>query len=173
MLFEVRTAYDKDTVANFVRVTNRTINKTKMLVLRIFLLLLGVAGIGGGAALLILQGMDVRSVLLVVLGVVFLLTGVFFLPYQIWRTQKSVSTQVKEILFTFREDAFTVGDEWKKTGYEYKVLQFLCENGGYYFLFVNSKVGYILRKSDFVTGSAEEFRVFLEERTGKPVAFVD
>lgn len=66
-----------------------------------------------------------------------------------------------------------MGDKWKKTGYGYEVLQGLYEDGEYYFLFVNPKVGYLLRKRDFTVGTAEDFRAFLEARTGKSVQYVD
>ena len=67
-----------------------------------------------------------------------------------------------------------MGDKWKKTGYGYEVLQGLYEDGEYYFLFVNPKVGYLLRKRDFTVGDGGRTSgPFLEARTGKSVQYVD
>lgn len=173
MEFEVHTAYDGDTLAHFVRLSSRAANRKALLADRMALLVLGALGTAGGCWFLLDGGADWLSIAILAVGLLLLVPGIFYLPYQRWRSKKSLRETAEEIIFTFREDAFTVGDKWKKTGYGYEVLQGLYEDGEYYFLFVNPKVGYLLRKRDFTAGTAEDFRAFLEARTGKSVQYVD
>lgn len=73
---------------------------------------------------------------------------------------------------TFSEDAYTVKTDSLETQYHYANITRLCETERYFFLFLGNRHGQIFDKQCFQTGSPDEFRVWMENKTGKTIQTV-
>ena len=68
---------------------------------------------------------------------------------------------------TFSEDVYTVKTDSLETRYQYDNISMLCETDRYFFLFLGKRHGQIFDKRCFQSGDPDEFRAWMERRTGK------
>lgn len=56
--------------------------------------------------------------------------------------------------------------------WKYGRIEVICETKEYFIFLLGPKHGQIYDKTGFTAGSAEDFRAFISERTGKPVQYI-
>ena len=98
----------------FVRLSSRAANRKALLADRIVLLVLGALGTAGGCWFLLNDGADWLSIAILAVGLVLLVPGIFYLPYQRWRSKKSLRETAEEIIFTFRGGCLYGGGQVEK-----------------------------------------------------------
>ncbi len=120
--------------------------------------------------------------LITVLGAAILLIGVrAFRKYRDVRetfsdlrrgrdSEKSISD--KPMWFTFEEDRFFAWEPSGASSYRYHALTAIWEDEERCYLFLRGKMQYILQKDAFIQGAPEDFRIFIAEKTGKPVQYI-
>lgn len=136
-------------------------------------------GLGG---LLLLMGL-LAGVwnLFTALGAVFLAAGVrWFRERDVRRAmssrraERALRANIPEtpLRFTFDDGGFLVWESGRSDSFRYHALTDVWEDGDRYYLFLQGKMRYILRKDGFLRGTPAAFRQFLQARTGRPVETV-
>ena len=70
----------------------------------------------------------------------------------------------------FTEESYT--SEVAATEFHYETVQQVCETEDYFVLLFSRQHGQLYDKSTLSGGTAEDFRTFITEKTGKPVAYI-
>lgn len=72
----------------------------------------------------------------------------------------------------FSEESYTSATEAAVTEFHYEAVQQVCETEDYFVLLFSQQHGQIYDKATLSGGTAGDFRTFITEKTGKPVAYV-
>ena len=72
----------------------------------------------------------------------------------------------------FREESYTSTTEAAATEFHYEAVQQVCETEDYFVLLLGRQHGQIYDKATLSSGTVEEFRTFITEKTGKPIAYI-
>ena len=72
----------------------------------------------------------------------------------------------------FTEESYTSMTEAASTEFHYKAVRQVCETADYFVLLFSGRHGQIYDKASLSGGTAEEFRTFITEKTGKPMAYI-
>lgn len=72
----------------------------------------------------------------------------------------------------FREGGYTLITEVALTEFHYEAVQQVCETADYFVFLFSQRHGQIYDKATLSGGTVEEFRTFITEKTGKPVAYI-
>lgn len=72
----------------------------------------------------------------------------------------------------FGEESYTSTTEAAATEFRYEAIQQVCETADYFVILFSHRHGQIYDKATLRGGTAGEFRDFIAERTGKPVAYI-
>lgn len=104
--------------------------------------------------------------LFTVLGLFFLLIGLFWGRILGWMTWRRTNHAVGETVYAFGDEAFTVSNKLASGVSKYPALIKLVETDGYFLLYVQKGVAYILPRNAFTVGDPAQFAAFIEERTG-------
>lgn len=72
----------------------------------------------------------------------------------------------------FTEESYTSTTEVAATEFHYEAVQQVCETADYFVFLFSRQHGQIYDKATLSGGTAEEFRTFITEKTGKPVAYI-
>lgn len=72
----------------------------------------------------------------------------------------------------FTEESYTSTTEVAATEFHYESVQQVCETADYFVFLFSRQHGQIYDKATLSGGTAEEFRTFITEKTGKPVAYI-
>lgn len=75
--------------------------------------------------------------------------------------------------FSFEEDIFFVWEGGKSSSYRYHTVSDLQEDREHFYLFLDGKMHFILRKDAFVQGQPKAFSAFLSEKVGKPLKYIE
>ena len=73
----------------------------------------------------------------------------------------------------FTEEGYTSTTEAASTGFHYETVQQVCETADYFVFLFSRQHGQIYDKATLSGGTAEEFRAFITEKTGKPIAYIE
>ena len=72
----------------------------------------------------------------------------------------------------FTEESYTSTTEATATEFHYETVQQVCETEDYFVLLLSRQHGQIYDKAALSGGTAGDFRTFITEKTGKPVAYI-
>ena len=72
----------------------------------------------------------------------------------------------------FTEESYTSTTEAAATEFHYETVQQVCETEEYFVLLFSRQHGQIYDKAALSGGTAGDFRAFITEKTGKPVAYI-
>lgn len=116
-------------------------------------------------------------------GVLFLVLGVYALResrarYSHWvrKTWARYQKGAARYIFRFEADRMTISDSASEHRYEYSLLRQLWMDGEHFYLSFQSPPSrqvHILNKNCFTQGDPARFAAFLQEKTGKPVQWVN
>ncbi|MGN0801626.1 MAG: YcxB family protein [Candidatus Faecivicinus sp.] len=104
--------------------------------------------------------------LFTVLGLFFLLIGLFWGRFCGWMTWRRMNRAVGETVCVFGDETFAIRNRLESGESKYPVLIKLVETDGYFLLYVQKGVAYIVPKNAFTVGDPAQFAAFIEEKTG-------
>lgn len=92
----------------------------------------------------------------------------------IWKkvSWKGYQEKGTELNFCFSETNFTVLTPTSSSEMLYSGFARLYEDASCYVLMLPTNAGYVLRKSAFIEGDPEQFRDFIQQKTGKAVTYI-
>ena len=120
------------------------------------ILLRGAWTSGGGAGLL--YGL---------LGALMLVWALFLNEIRAWLVGRFVMKGVARHTARFTDEGYVIANQRGEQSFDYSSVQALCEDGRYFFLMLSRQQGNLFDKQGFHTGTADQFRAFLERKTGQ------
>lgn len=182
MVFENVTQYGRALARVLVEVDSRCLRRKRYLARRAFLLAVGiVAVLCGGFLLLVFGELDMPSRAIcvgdLIVGILFLWKGIFFRRMMVWQTVRGMTEGTRRALFT--EEEMQVEHPGVQKGcFYYSTVTAFYETEGCFILPLstgpkNRLTSIVLDKGGFTQGTVAEFRMFIQERTGKAVRFVN
>lgn len=72
----------------------------------------------------------------------------------------------------FTEEGYTSATEAAVTEFHYETVRQVCETAEYFVLLFSRQHGQIYDKASLRGGTVEDFRKFITEKTGKPIAYI-
>lgn len=72
----------------------------------------------------------------------------------------------------FTEESYTSVTEAAVSEFHYETVQQVCETAEYFVLLFSRQHGQIYDKATLSGGTVEDFRTFITEKTGKPIAYI-
>jgi len=125
----------------------------------------------------IFDSLDFGERLIAVMALVIcgfaLIKGLFLRRIMAWSSLRGLRQAAGdgERRFVFSEDSFLGTQSGTETTWQYGTVQDVYETEGYFVLRFDKLTSIILSKEGFTAGTAEGFRRFIEEKTGKPVVW--
>lgn len=105
--------------------------------------------------------------------------GVFLIAIMLTKNQINAFFAKKRMLpgtssvkSVFREEGYTSITEAASTEFHYESVRQVCETADYFVFLFGQRHGQIYDKATLSGGTAEEFRTFITEKTGKPIAYI-
>ncbi len=110
----------------------------------------------------------------VTLGVGVVLTAVLLTEDQVnaFFAQKKMLPGTASVKSVFQEEHYTSVSAAATTEFRYEAVWQVCETADYFVLLLGPQHGQIYDKAALKGGTAEEFRAFIAEKTGKPVVSI-
>jgi len=177
-MFENHTAYDKAAIQAMTWVFSKKVQRKQYLLRKCYHLGFGIFGtLCGLLLLLIFDSLDFGERLIAVMALVVcgfaLIKGLFLRRFMAWSTLRGLrqATSDGERRFVFSEDSFLGIQSGMETAYQYGTVQDVYETEGYFLLRFDKLTSSIIDKEGFTVGTAEGFRRFIEEKTGKPIVW--
>ena len=162
MEFVNETDYDWRALRALNRAAIRLDRRWRSLLLRAMgvlcglILLRGAWTSGGGAGLL--YGL---------LGALMLVWALFLNEIRAWLVGRFVMKGVARHTARFTDEGYVIANQRGEQSFDYSSVQALCEDGRYFFLMLSRQQGNLFDKQGFHTGTAYQFRAFLERKTGQ------
>ncbi len=115
------------------------------------------------------------------MGILFFAVGLFAViqgvpehPYWVRTAWKKYQKRGDVFTYRFTPKSFEVHAKTSDHRYDYTLLQELWEDEGhFYLLFQSQHTPFMLNKTGFTQGDPTAFAPFLEEKTGKPIRWVN
>lgn len=164
-MFEVETIYDKETLIAFQTLIDNTIRAKRKNFKRWLALALGIIGLVLGI-MWVSIGQAVPAVSAFIMAAAFLAVAIFFQKYSMLGKKHEVNQDVHNIRYTFAKDGYTTHDKYGYHKSPYTAIKYICESDYCYALMLDKRRGFVLKKKGFIKGTAEEFRHFIEGKTG-------
>lgn len=164
MQFENCTVYDKQALLTLNRLEGKGPQKWSILAQRLVVALVGV-GILPYGVMRMRRGQNGGIALLV--GVLCLALAVFHDHVNTWMTKRGMTRGEETNEFLFEDNFFFEKNRVGKMSHRYAEICALYHYRGYFFLVTDKKHTVMLKKSGFLEQSPEQFRAFIEEKTGK------
>ena len=126
----------------------------------------------GALSLFSLSGMEIFGVIYLLCGAAAGIWSLFLYRIRAWYVRRFFMNGTQKQTFLFDEEGFEIAVEGAEERSvtlsvdEYEVLR-LVETGDYFLLFLEKNVAHILPKGTLTGGTPEEFRKFLEEKSGR------
>ena len=106
-------------------------------------------------------------------GLYLIIRAVFFVPMAVRRVWKNNQNREGDFVATaFFDDHFSSSSKNVSSVVQYKEICALEESNEIFCLKRTKISGVVLAKSDFTTGTPDDFRAFIEEKTGKKIRFI-
>ena len=107
------------------------------------------------------------------LGLFAVIRGTPEHPYWVRKAWNLYQKRGESYTYRFTQDSFEVHGKSSDHRYDYSLLQQLWEDEGHLYIFLDQRAPFMLNKSGFTQGNPAAFSVFLQEKTGKPVQWVN
>lgn len=172
MDFQVKTVLGQKEILAYQRITARTVQKVKMNLLHWGLIVVGLLGLTASGAAIGSGASGSGGILGVVLSMICFVWGINWYRYLVWKVARKVPPNLEQE-FLFGEEGMVAKTSVEKLSHRYKGFYAIAESREYYVIFLAKGMGYILDKQGFLTGEAEAFGAYIQERTGKPLAVVN
>jgi len=106
-------------------------------------------------------------------GLYLIIRSIFFVPIAVRRVWKNNKNREGDFVSTaFFDEHFTSSSKNVSSVVQYEEICALEESNEVFFLMRTKTSGVSICKSDFTTGSPDDFRAFIQEKTGKKIKFI-
>ncbi|MCI9579559.1 MAG: YcxB family protein [Oscillibacter sp.] len=173
MEFQFETRYDQKGLTALARALRKTIRKKRSRRSHIFGWCIAALAILLIAARRLLdEPWTLRDTLNCGVGVI--LIAILFTEDQVnaFFAKKKLLPGTSFAKSVFTEKSYTSTTEAAATEFRYEAVRQVCETADYFVLLFSRQHGQIYDKSSLSGGTAEEFRTFITEKTGKPMAYI-
>ena len=173
MEFRFETKYDQKGLTAIARALRKTIRKKWSRRSHIFgWCVVALAALLVGVQLLLGEPWTLRDTLNC--GVVVILIAVLLTEDQVnaFAAKKKMLPGTSSAKSVFTEDSYTSATEAASTEFHYETVQQVCETAEYFVFLFSRQHGQIYDKATLSGGTVEEFRTFITEKTGKPIAYI-
>lgn len=170
MKFQCVTTYDLRTLYTLSKVGAAVKSRWKSLIWRLIGLAIAVFMIGMGTlALFSMSNMEIFGVIYLLCGIAAGVWSLFLYWIRAWGVQRFFMNGTQKQSFAFGEDSYEVTVEGivEHGREEYGEVLRLVETKDYFLLFMEKNAAHILPKRNLTGGTPEQFRAFLEEKTGR------
>lgn len=177
-MFEVTTEYNTDALLTMIRTANKTFRKRRYLLRKGFLIVLGLWCIIAGVLLLpifrqLSAGERFIAVAAPVVGALSLAEGLFLNALNVRASRKTMIEGSNRWTLRFGEDGVSgENGDGLQNAYPYTKIQAIFETNQYFLLQIDKLHCIILDKNGFTQGTCEDFRRFIQEKTGLELRFV-
>lgn len=154
------------------RVTAKRYRRTRTVIYRVVMLLLGLAMLGMGALLLWAEGPTVLGAALVLLSLLYLGLAVFYHRLTAWRSSRMQLKGMGEVTATLDDAGVREQGEKGEGFYPYSSFIGCFHSRGRYFLFLDKKHAVILPEAAIAVGDPATLGQKLAAKFGGPVAEV-
>lgn len=173
MEFRFETTYDQRGLTAMARALRKTIRKKRSRRSHIFgwcVVALAILLIAVGRMLE--EPWTVRDTLN--LGVGVILITILFTEDQVngFFAKKKMLPGTSAAKSVFTEEGYTSTTEAAVTEFHYETVRQVCETADYFVLLLSQQHGQLYDKATLSGGTAEDFRTFITEKTGKPIAYI-
>lgn len=173
MEFRFETKYDQKGLAAMARALRKTIRKKSSRRSHIFgWCVVALAGLLIAAQRLAGEPWTLRDTLNCGVGAVLIAVLLTEDQVNAFAAKKKLLPGTSSAKCVFREESYTSTTEAAATEFHYESIQQVCETADYFVLLFSRRHGQIYDKATLSGGTAEEFRSFLTEKTGKPIAYI-
>lgn len=173
MEFRFETKYDQKGLTVLARALRKTIRKKGSRRSHIFgWCIIALAGLLIAAQRLLDEPWTLRDTLNCGVGVVLIVVLLTEDQVNAFAAKKKLLPGTSSAKSVFREESYTSTTEAASTEFHYEAIQQVCETADYFVLLFSRQHGQIYDKAALSGGTAEEFRTFITEKTGKPIAYI-
>lgn len=170
MYFEMETTYDRPTVQALQDILNRTVRAKRIRLVQICSLIVAALALIYGVIWLLASFQTgvtiVPGISGLVMCVIFLFIGLRYKSRFERQGRHMVHQTPVTIRYSFHENGYTTGKGKEAAHTPYRLLRTLCCGGNYDVLMLDRRRVFVIDHSRFLQGDPEQFRRFLEERTG-------
>lgn len=173
MEFQFETRYDQKGLTALARALRKTIRKKRSRRSHIFgWCIVALAALLIAAQRLLGEPWTLRDTLNGVAGAI--LIAILFTEDQVnaFFAKKKLLPGTSFAKCVFTEESYTSTTEAATTEFHYEVVRQVCETADYFVLLFSRQHGQIYDKASLSGGTVEEFRTFITEKTGKPMAYI-
>lgn len=173
MEFRFETKYDQRGLTAMARALRRTVRKKRSRRSHIFgwcLVTLAILLIAVGRMLE--EPWTLRDTLNLGVGVILIVILLTEDQVNAFFAKKKMLPGTSIARSVFTEESYTSTTEAAATEFHYETVQQVCETADYFVLLFSRQHGQIYDKAALSGGTAEEFRTFITEKTGKPIAYI-
>lgn len=173
MEFRFETKYDQRGLSVMARALRKTVRKKRSRGSHVF----GWCVVALDILLIAAQRMldepwTFRDTLTCVVGVILIVILVTEDQVNAFFAKKKMLPGTSSAKSVFTEESYTSTTTAAATEFHYETVRQVCETKDYFVLLFSRQHGQIYDKSTLSGGTAEEFRTFIAEKTGKPVAYI-
>lgn len=168
--FRCVTTYDLPTLYTLSKIGAAVKSRWKSLAWRLVGLVIAAYMLFMGTlSLFSLSGMEIFGVIYLLCGAAAGIWSLFLYRIRAWYVRRFFMNGTQKQTFLFDEEGFEIAVEGaeKRIRDEYGEVLRLVETGDYFLLFLEKNVAHILPKGTLTGGTPEEFRKFLEEKSGR------
>lgn len=173
MNFTFETVYDQKAVtamAHGLRKTSRKKHSRRShvfgwLVVALVLLLT----LPRGGEPLVIEG---RTVLTWAAGLLILVTLLFEDKLNAWFARRRMLAGTDRAVTTFTEEGYCSETTMGKTEWRYENIAHVAEDADYFIFVFDKRYAQVYAKRGMTGGTAEDFRAFLREKSGKEIAMI-
>ena len=173
MEFRFETRYDQKGLAVMARALRKTIRKKRSRRSHIFgWCVIVLAALLVAAQRLAGEPWTLRDTLNCGVGVILIVVLLTEDQVNAFAAKKKMLPGTSSARSVFREESYTSATEAATTEFHYEAVQQVCETADYFVLLFSRQHGQIYDKASLSGGTTEEFRTFITEKTGKPIAYI-
>ena len=167
MEFRFETQYTAKTMAVMARALRKTIRKKRSRRSHIF----GWVVFALGVLLVLVNGfaLNFRTVITLAAAAVILFALLFEDRINGYVASKQLLPGMEKAVTVFSEGGFTSTTDVGTTEWKYDKIAMLAETAGFFVFIFSASHAQLYDKQHLQGGTAEEFRHFIEQQTGKPV----
>ena len=172
--FQIHSAYDHKALKTMSRVLRKTMRRKRSIALRIFgwfaVSLMALAEIA--LAALDAFSWDVETALILLLCAVMVATLLFEDDLNAWIAAFSLIPGTREADTRFTPENYVTTTQAAETRWNYEGIKAIGETNDSFVLMLSKRHTQQFPKAGITSGTPDEFREFLTEKTGLPVRYV-
>ena len=169
MEFKNYTRCDRAAFLSFYSLKSKAVERRYTMVKRVLIALAGMAALPYG----VLRAQSGKNGgIPILVGALCIVLALFHDQINSWSAKRSMVKGAEEIDYLFSEDSFFERSRAGKMTHSYAAVRDFYLHRGYFVLFLDQDQSCIVDEGGFGKGSAEEFRSFVEEKTGKKLKYI-